>query len=154
MPAMATLRAAIVGCALLLLTVALPACRTLTAGNGVITGTLNYPTGAIPAGATATVELVRLESGSAPSLITRTSLVAPNASPLPFVLNYDVAAINPEIPHALRASISSPQGSIMYATSSDVIIDFDGSPVALDLYASTGTTTTPPPGGTVSTPRR
>jgi uncharacterized lipoprotein YbaY len=151
MPAMATLRNALLGGALLLTLVLLPACKTLTAGNGVITGTMSYPSGSLPAGATAVVELVRLESGYAPTVVTRTSLTPTSVSPIPFVLNYDPTTINPEIPHALRAAILSSSGGAMYATNGDVGISFDGTPVALDLYSVTGTST---PGGTTSTPRR
>jgi uncharacterized lipoprotein YbaY len=152
MPVMTIVRSTLLGGALLLCLAMIPACATLTAGNGVLSGTMSYPSGTLPPGATATLELVRLESGFAPTLITRASMVPTTASPFPWVLNYDVSAINPEIPHALRATILSPQGSAMYATAGDVPITFDASPIALELYPSTGTSGGG--GGTPSTPRR
>lgn len=151
MPAMAFVRSALLGSALLLTLAVLPACRTLTAGNGVLTGTLSYPPVSLPAGSTVSVELVRNESGYAPTVITRTMMTPTSSNPIPFVLNYDPTTINPEIQHALRASIISPQGSVMYATAGDIPITFEGTPIGLTLYMSgTGTQ----PGGTPSTPRR
>ncbi|HVK39312.1 MAG TPA: YbaY family lipoprotein [Candidatus Kapabacteria bacterium] len=152
MPAMAIMRSVLLGGALLLSLATLPACRTLTAGNGVLTGSLNYPSG-VPAGSMATIELVRIETGMAPTLITRTSVAASPVSPTPFVLNYDPTVINPQITHALRAMIAAPGGAAMYATAGDVPITFEGVPIALDLYGATGGSSTSP-GGTTSTPRR
>jgi uncharacterized lipoprotein YbaY len=111
----------------------LPACST-PAPNGLVTGTMNYSERVTLApGSTATVELVRL--GGSPTTIATNSFQPTGPVPFPFTLTYDPTRIDVTIAHALRARITSPDGAMLFMTPVDVPIDFDGSPVALQLQS-------------------
>jgi putative lipoprotein len=131
-------------CALALL---LPACSS-PAPNGLVTGALTYNENvALPAGATGTVELVRL--GASPTTIATNTIALSGAAPHAFTLTYDPTRIDVTQQHALRARIAAPGGQMMFMTQSDVAYDFDGSPVTL-LLTSVGAGGS----GTVGTQRR
>ena len=135
-------RSPLIVVALLVLSLALPACRTITAGNGLITGAISTTDrAALPAGSTATVELIRYVGGTA-DIVARTSFVPSTVQPFPFSLTYDPSIIDVNLSHALRARINSADGTATYMTTADVPYEFDGDPVSLVL---TG-------GGSIGTP--
>lgn len=116
------------------------------APNGLITGTINYSEAiALAPGSTATVELVRL--GTAPTTIATQSFQPATQVPFAYTLTYDPTRIDVTVPHALRARITSPEGTMMFMTPADVPVAFDGDPVTLHLQHVGG-------GGTVGTQRR
>jgi uncharacterized lipoprotein YbaY len=125
---------------------AIAACST-PAPNGIVTGTLNYSERiTLAPGSTATVELIR--QGGTPTTIATTTFAPSSQVPIAFTLTYDPTRIDVTLPYALRARIASPEGTMMFMTSTDTPIVFDGNPVALQLqYLGGGT-------GTVGTQRR
>lgn len=129
--------------ALAVMVTVLSACAASGVGNGIIVGTLTYADRmAMPAGATASVELV---NSATAAVIARTSLAPTGEPPFPFTLNYDPNMIDPTMGHALRARITGADGSTMFVTTSDMPITFDGTPVTITLtrYGGSGGTATP-----------
>ncbi|MBC8144764.1 MAG: YbaY family lipoprotein [bacterium] len=131
--------------ALLAVVVAIPSCKTLDAGNGIINGTMMYTDRtSLPANSNAVVELFRMNGGN----VIATSASRPSGMPpFAFTLTYEPSQIDVNMAHALRARITTPDGSSTYMTESDVPIVFDGQPVGLMLTrmgtGGSGTTAAP-----------
>lgn len=133
--------------ALAIAMLSLSSCKTLDAGNGIINGTMTYLERiSLPANSVATVELFRMSGGS---VISTKSFTPSGQPPYAFTLTYDPTQIDINMAHALRARITTPDGSSTFMTESDVPIVFDGQPVGLMLVRIGGGG-----GGTGATPRR
>ena len=86
---------------------------------GTMTGTIAYRERmALPAGATATVELRDISRADAPAPLLGAATITPqgNQVPLYWLITYDAAKVNPAMRYAVSARITGPDGTLLWVS--------------------------------------
>jgi putative lipoprotein len=123
-------RLAFAGLALL----ALAACAS-SAGPAQLTGSVTYRERiALPAGTVVHVALLDVSLVGTPARVIAQQEIRPTGQvPIPFVLEYDRAAIDPAHRYGLRATISDADGRMLFANVTTLPVFREGAPEAATI---------------------
>jgi putative lipoprotein len=127
---------------------ALAAACASPAGPARLTGSVSYRERiALPPGALLRVTLVDVSLIGAPERVIAEREIRPEAQvPIPFVLELAPRQIDPERRYGLRASLSGPEGRVLWTTASAVPVLTQGAPDAVEVWVRR--VSAAPPAGT------
>jgi putative lipoprotein len=128
-----------------LLALGLAACAS-SAGPGRLTGSVSYRERiALPPGAIVNVALLDVSLVGTPARVIAQQEIRPAGQvPIPFVLEYDRAAIDPGHRYGLRATISDADGRVLFANVTTVPVFREGAPDAITIWVQRGQTSPGP----------
>jgi putative lipoprotein len=117
-----------------LLALGLAACAS-SAGPAQLTGSVTYRERiALPAGAVVHVALLDVSLVGTPARVIAQQEIRPTGQvPIPFLLEYDRAAIDPGHRYGLRATISDAGGRVLFANVTTLPVFREGAPEAVTI---------------------